>query len=121
MYNGVRPHSSLNNLTPAEYARRISTTTRSKPSSRNRWSEETRQVSPQVRGIARCKMKPGNAIFDNFRHGAQAGGDNGEGVKERFGECHGEAFVPFGRKNEEGSTFHFSGHLVRRFSAMASS
>jgi putative transposase len=24
MYNGVRPHSSLNNLTPAEYARRIS-------------------------------------------------------------------------------------------------
>ena len=26
MYNGVRPHSSLNNLTPAEYARRISTT-----------------------------------------------------------------------------------------------
>jgi putative transposase len=27
MYNGVRPHSSLNNLTPAEYARRISTTT----------------------------------------------------------------------------------------------
>ena len=25
MYNGVRPHSSLNNLTPAEYARRIST------------------------------------------------------------------------------------------------
>jgi len=26
MYNGVRPHSSLNNLTPAEYAMRISTT-----------------------------------------------------------------------------------------------
>jgi putative transposase len=26
MYNGVRPHSSLNNLTPTEYARRISTT-----------------------------------------------------------------------------------------------
>jgi putative transposase len=26
MYNVVRPHSSLNNLTPAEYARRISTT-----------------------------------------------------------------------------------------------
>ncbi len=25
MYNGVRPHSSLNNLTPAEYARRIAT------------------------------------------------------------------------------------------------
>ena len=25
MYNGVRPHSSLNNLTPAEYSRRIST------------------------------------------------------------------------------------------------
>ena len=24
MYNGVRPHSSLKNLTPAEYARRIS-------------------------------------------------------------------------------------------------
>ena len=26
MYNGVRPHSSLQNLTPTEYARRISTT-----------------------------------------------------------------------------------------------
>ncbi len=26
MYNGVRPHLSLNNLTPTEYARRISTT-----------------------------------------------------------------------------------------------
>jgi putative transposase len=26
MYNGVRPHSSLNNLTPTEYARKISTT-----------------------------------------------------------------------------------------------
>ncbi len=26
MYNGVRPHSSLNNLTPAEYAMRIATT-----------------------------------------------------------------------------------------------
>jgi len=26
MYNGVRPHSSLNNLTPAEYARKISAT-----------------------------------------------------------------------------------------------
>ena len=26
MYNQVRPHSSLNNLTPAEYARRVSTT-----------------------------------------------------------------------------------------------
>ena len=26
MYNGVRPHSSRNNMTPAEYARRISTT-----------------------------------------------------------------------------------------------
>jgi putative transposase len=26
MYNGVRPHSSLNNLTPTEYAQRISTT-----------------------------------------------------------------------------------------------
>ena len=25
LYNGVRPHSSLNNLTPAEYARRLST------------------------------------------------------------------------------------------------
>ena len=28
MYNGVRPHSSLNNLTPDEYARRISTMSR---------------------------------------------------------------------------------------------
>ncbi len=26
MYNGVRPHSSLKNLTPAEYAKRTSTT-----------------------------------------------------------------------------------------------
>ena len=25
MYNGVRPHSSLNNLTPLEYVERIST------------------------------------------------------------------------------------------------
>jgi hypothetical protein len=44
-YNAVRPHSSLGQLTPLEFARKADQEHRELPSSRNRWSEESRQIT----------------------------------------------------------------------------
>ena len=44
-YNEVRPHSSLGYLTPVEFKQSLSTTNPEEPSSREQWSEESRQVT----------------------------------------------------------------------------
>jgi hypothetical protein len=59
IYNGVRSRSSLNSLTPPDDAKRIPTTSRNKPFSRDRWSQESRHVKRRASArIVWIKMEP---------------------------------------------------------------